>query len=86
MDKTKLTTESQSVGRSQPEPREAALQQVEHDTAEQQERTHRLAEREAHDDARTQAQKFQDAAREHGADQDEEVFKGVLRKLAKPKG
>lgn len=37
------------------------------------------------EDTRTQAQKFADAAREHGADQDEEAFKGVLRKLAKRK-
>ena len=33
----------------------------------------------------SQAQKFEQAAREHGADGDEEAFKGVLRKLAKPK-
>ena len=36
-------------------------------------------------DTRTLAEKFADAAREHGADQDEDAFKGVLRKLAKPK-
>ena len=36
-------------------------------------------------DTRTQAEKFAQAAREHGADQDEDAFKGVLRKLAKPK-
>ena len=37
-------------------------------------------------DPRIQAEKFKAAAREHGADGDEEAFKGVLRKLAKPKG
>ena len=33
----------------------------------------------------TQAEKFAKAARDLGADQDEDAFKGVLRKLAKPK-
>ena len=37
-------------------------------------------------DPRTQAEKFADAAREHGADESEDAFKGVLRKLAKPQG
>ncbi len=36
-------------------------------------------------DTRTQAEKFEDAARELGCDEDEDRFKGVLRKLAKPK-
>lgn len=38
------------------------------------------------DDTRTQAEKFEAAARELGCDEDEERFKGVLRKLARPKG
>ena len=33
----------------------------------------------------TQAEKFAQAARDLGADQGEEAFKGVLRKLTKPK-
>lgn len=33
----------------------------------------------------SQAEKFAQAARDLGADQDEEAFKGVLRKLAKSK-
>lgn len=33
----------------------------------------------------TQAEKFAQAARNLGADQDEDAFKGVLRKLGKPK-
>ena len=37
------------------------------------------------EDARTQAEKFEDAAREFGTDQDEDAFKGVLRKLGKAK-
>ena len=68
------------------EPREDALSQVEHDTAGQQERVHRQAASEEHQDTRTQAEKFADAAREHGADENEDAFKGMLRKLAKPKG
>ena len=36
-------------------------------------------------DTRTQAEKFEAAARELGCDPDEDQFKGVLRKLAKPK-
>lgn len=32
-----------------------------------------------------QSEKFAAAAREHGASEDEEAFKDVLRKLAKPK-
>ena len=36
-------------------------------------------------DSRTQAEKFEDAARELGCDPDEDRFKGVLRKLAKQK-
>lgn len=35
-------------------------------------------------DPRTQAEKFAAAAREHGASDDEEAFKGVLRKLSHP--
>ena len=34
----------------------------------------------------SQAEKFAKAARDLGANQDEDAFKGVLRKLAKPKG
>lgn len=34
------------------------------------------------DDTRTQAKKFEDAARELGCDENEDRFKGVLRKLA----
>jgi hypothetical protein len=33
-------------------------------------------------DTRTQRQKFIDAAREHGADGDEETFRRTLRKVA----
>lgn len=33
----------------------------------------------------SQSEKFKQAALEHGIDGDEEAFKGVLRKLAKPK-
>jgi hypothetical protein len=33
----------------------------------------------------SQAEKFAQAAREHGASDDEDAFRGVLRKLAKPK-
>lgn len=36
-------------------------------------------------DTRSQAEKFAAAAREHGTDQDEEAFKGVLRKIARSK-
>ena len=36
-------------------------------------------------DTRTQAEKFEAAARELGCDEDEDQLKGVLRKLAKPK-
>ena len=36
-------------------------------------------------DTRTQAQKFEDAARALGTDQDEDRFKDLLRTLAKPK-
>ena len=64
------------------EPREAALTQAEHDMAGFQ-KTAKLAADEA--DTRTQAQKFEDAARELGTDQDEDRFKDVLRTLAKPK-
>ena len=35
--------------------------------------------------SRTQAEKFEDAARELGCEEDEDRFNGVLRKLAKPK-
>ncbi len=34
-------------------------------------------------DLRTQAEKFEDAARELGCDEDEDRFKGVLRKMPK---
>ena len=74
------------VARRTLEPRETALSQVEHDTAGQQERVQRQAARESQEDTRTQAEKFADAARKHGADESEDAFKGVLRKLAKPKG
>ncbi len=67
------------------DPHAAALSQVEHDTAGQQERVHRQVVREEQEDTCTQAEKFADAAREHGADESEDAFKGVLRKLAKPK-
>ena len=65
------------------EPREAALSQVERDTAKFHKKAAKIAADEA--DTRTQAQKFEDAAREHGASDDESAFKGVLRKLTKPK-
>ncbi len=88
MNRSGRTTQSQPKGAAQPtgkEPREAALSQVKQDTAGQQERVHRQAAREGQEDTRTQAEKFADAAREHGADDSEDVFKGVLRKLAKPR-
>ena len=37
------------------------------------------------DDPRSQAEKFKHAARELGCDEDEDRFKGVLRKLASRK-
>lgn len=40
---------------------------------------------EANDASLSQADKFKKAARDLGVDGDEEAFKGVLRKLAKPR-
>lgn len=38
--------------------------------------------KETADDGRTQRQKFIDAAREHGADGDEDTFRRAVRKVA----
>ena len=37
------------------------------------------------DDSRSQSEKFKDAAREHGADEDEKRWEERLRKVAKQK-
>ena len=64
--------------RHEVEPREAALTQVEHDTAGPQK-----AKASSEADTRAQAQRFEDTARGLGTDQDEDRFKDVLRTLAK---
>ena len=77
-----MTADDNNASRAGAATREAALKKAKNDTGAFQKKAKDLAD--AH--ARTQAQKFEQAAREHGADGDEGAFKGVLRKLAKPKG
>lgn len=55
------------------------------DTSSLQEHVHRQTLRDSLTDTRTQAEKFEAAARELGCDPEEDRFKGVLRKPAKPK-
>lgn len=43
----------------------------------------RMPQRKRTEDTRTQRQKFIDAAREHGADGDEDAFRRAVRKVAK---
>ena len=44
----------------------------------------RAAKRAKYEGDLTQAEKFEQAARDLGTDESEDAFKGVLRKLAKP--
>ena len=67
------------------EPRKAALSEVEHETAGQQDQTRASTVREQHEAAGTQSERFIAKARELGLDERIDTFDAALTKVARHK-